>query len=373
MRFVHLSDTHLGYTSYRKLTADGYNQREEDVREAFVKAVDKIIELKPDFCIHSGDLFDSARPSNRNISLVLREFLRLTKNGIPVVVIAGNHETPKIRQLGHIFGVFEFFPDIYPVYKAEYRVIKLGEVAIHAVPQCPSAKVFEEELQKIRPEKGVEYNLLTLHAAIAGIPEFSRGDFNEQFVDQGCFQGFDWVALGHYHNYVQLQPNAAYAGSTERFSFAEATHQKGFLIVDLEKKETQFLKIEAREMVEFIITPSQLSTGDINREIEITCEKIKPKDKIVKFKVEGFDSSQTKLIDFRKFALLTREAIHSVIEVVPQDGEATSYFPSPQLSKLSDEFKLYLQQVSNLNDEDKHELEQLGLHYLSLVEEIDSD
>ena len=39
MTFAHLSDTHLGYRSYRKLTPEGYNQREEDVREAFVKAI----------------------------------------------------------------------------------------------------------------------------------------------------------------------------------------------------------------------------------------------------------------------------------------------------------------------------------------------
>lgn len=373
MKFVHLSDTHLGYNSYRKLTPEGYNQREEDVREAFVRVIDGIIELQPDFCIHSGDLFDSPRPSNRNIFLVIREFLRLTAQGIPILAIAGNHETPKIKQLGHVFSVFEFLPNVYPIYEARYSVIKLGRVAIHAIPQCNSAKLFEEELEKLSPVEGVDYNLLTLHAAIASIPEFSRGDFNEQFVDQKYFQKFDWVALGHYHNFVQLQPNVAYAGSTERFSFAEATYQKGFLIVDLDSRNVQFTEIGARKMVEIVIDPSNLSTGNINEEIEVICDKVETKGKIVKFKVTGFDSSVSKLIDFRRFFLLTQEAIHSAIEVVPRDGESTSYSPSPQLSRLSDEFKLYLEQISDLNEEDKQELENLGLHYLSLVEEADSD
>lgn len=373
MRFVHLSDTHLGYHSYRKLTSDGYNQREEDVREAFVRVIDKTIELRPDFCIHSGDLFDSPRPSNRNISLAIREFLRLTETGIPIVVIAGNHETPRTRQLGHVFSVFKFFPDVYPVYEAQYTVVELDGVAIHAIPQCPSSQLFEKELEKLSPVKGVDYNLLTLHAAIADIPEFSRGDFNEQFVDQKYFQKFDWVALGHYHNFAQLQPNAVYAGSPERFSFAEATPKKGFPFVDLETGEIQFIETEARKMVEIVIDPSHLSTGDINSEIEKVCNKLQPNGKILKFKVEGFDSSVSKLIDFRRFFGLTREAVHSAIEVVPEDVTITSYSPSPQLSRLSDEFKLYLEQLSNLDEENKREVESLGLHYLSLVEETDSD
>jgi DNA repair exonuclease SbcCD nuclease subunit len=373
MKFVHLSDTHLGYHSYRKLTSEGYNQREEDVRQAFVRAVDKTIELKPDFCVHSGDLFDSPRPSNRNISLAISEFLRLTENGIPIVVISGNHETPKTRHLGHVFSVFDFFSDVYPVYQPHYVIVRLGRVAIHAIPQCPSAQLFEEELKKLAPVADADYNLLTLHAGIANIPEFSRGDFNEQFVDQDYFRGFDWVALGHYHNFAQLQPNVMYAGSPERFSFAEATNQKGFPVVDLETGKARFVQTEAREMLEVIINASQLPTANINDEIQTMCESIEPSGKIVKFKVEGLDSSASKLIDFKRFFDLTKEALHSAIEVIPRDGETTLYSPSPQLSKLSDEFKLYLEKLPNVDQDTRREMESLGLHYLSLVEETESD
>ncbi|HDM25348.1 MAG TPA: exonuclease SbcCD subunit D, partial [Thermoplasmatales archaeon] len=65
LKIVHLADTHLGFSAYRKITKDGLNQREVDVYNAFGRAVDKILEIKPDLIIHAGDLFDSVRPNNR--------------------------------------------------------------------------------------------------------------------------------------------------------------------------------------------------------------------------------------------------------------------------------------------------------------------
>ncbi|HEX17095.1 MAG TPA: exonuclease SbcCD subunit D, partial [Thermoplasmatales archaeon] len=69
VRFVHLADTHLGYSAYHKIDEDGVNLREKDIYKAFIKAVDYIIDEKPDFVIHAGDLFDGVRPTNRAISV----------------------------------------------------------------------------------------------------------------------------------------------------------------------------------------------------------------------------------------------------------------------------------------------------------------
>ncbi len=365
MRFAHFSDTHLGYHSYRKLTEEGYNQREEDVRKAFSRSVDEIVRAKPDFCVHTGDLFDSPRPSNRNISLALEQFTRLIEHEIPIIVIAGNHETPRTRQLGHVLALFDFFPGIHPIHQPRYTVVKLGRVAVHAVPQCATASQFEEELAKASPRPDADHNLLLLHGAIASIPEFSRGDFNEQFVDPACFEQFDWVALGHYHNFVEVTPNAAYSGSTERFSFAEADHKKGFLMVDLDGPEAQFVELPSRDMVEIVISPSTASNDDLNTEIATLCRNIAPGNKIVKFKVEGFDSSKANSVDFKAFFDLTKDAVHSAIEVLPEDEEGTDYSPSSHLSRLTDEFQSYLTLLPGMKDDEKREIEELGLEYLS--------
>ena len=40
MKILHVSDTHLGYSAYRKVTEDGVNQREIDTYRAFEQFVD---------------------------------------------------------------------------------------------------------------------------------------------------------------------------------------------------------------------------------------------------------------------------------------------------------------------------------------------
>lgn len=71
MKFAHLADTHLGYRQF------GLLEREKDFYEVFDKIIDKIIEEKVDFVIHSGDLFDSARPSPSALLAFQKGLLKL--------------------------------------------------------------------------------------------------------------------------------------------------------------------------------------------------------------------------------------------------------------------------------------------------------
>ncbi|HRU11914.1 MAG TPA: DNA repair exonuclease, partial [Methanomassiliicoccales archaeon] len=96
MRIAHVADTHVGFTAYRRTDPEtGMNQREVDVYRAFERLVDSLIAKRPDAVLHSGDLFDSVRPSNRALSVVLEQLLRLSREGIPIVLIAGNRSTPR--------------------------------------------------------------------------------------------------------------------------------------------------------------------------------------------------------------------------------------------------------------------------------------
>ena len=86
MKFAHLADTHLGYRQY------GLIEREKDFYEVFEKVIDKIIEEKVDFVIHSGDLFETARPSPNALLAFQKGLLKLKGAGIPMYAIAGNHD-----------------------------------------------------------------------------------------------------------------------------------------------------------------------------------------------------------------------------------------------------------------------------------------
>ncbi|RLF47403.1 MAG: exonuclease SbcCD subunit D, partial [Thermoplasmata archaeon] len=65
MKILHVADTHIGYSAYHKVNESGLNQREVDVYNAFEQFVDYAVEKKPDLIVHSGDLFDTVRPTNR--------------------------------------------------------------------------------------------------------------------------------------------------------------------------------------------------------------------------------------------------------------------------------------------------------------------
>ncbi|PNX52722.1 MAG: DNA repair exonuclease, partial [Thermoplasmata archaeon M9B2D] len=116
MRILHCADTHLGYSAYRKVTAEGVNQREIDIYDAFSQFVDYAVKTKPDLVLHAGDLFDSVRPTNRAITVAIQQILRLSQENIPFIVISGNHETPKLKETGNIFTIFEHLDHVYPIY-----------------------------------------------------------------------------------------------------------------------------------------------------------------------------------------------------------------------------------------------------------------
>ena len=106
MKIFHCADTHLGYRAYSRHVPEGepdagLNLREADVYAAWDRLIAAAIAAKPDVVIHAGDLFDRVRPSNRAIDRALEGLHRLSQAGLPTIIVAGNHETPRLRETGH--------------------------------------------------------------------------------------------------------------------------------------------------------------------------------------------------------------------------------------------------------------------------------
>src|SRR5215207_9958929 len=102
MKLVHLSDLHLGFRQYQRQTPAGLNQREADVAAAFRKAIDSVIELRPDLIVIAGDVFHAVRPTNPAILAAYTHFTRLVQM-LPdaiIVMVAGNHDMPRTTETG---------------------------------------------------------------------------------------------------------------------------------------------------------------------------------------------------------------------------------------------------------------------------------
>jgi exonuclease SbcD len=392
MRFVHISDSHLGASGFsRKLSPSGYNQREEDICNSFQSAVDQIISLKPDFVLHTGDLFHSVRPTNRIINFAIRQILRIVNLRIPMVIISGNHDTPKQRAVGSVFSFFEVLsPYLHLVYRNQYEAIKLEQATIHAIPHCLNQEDFANEVARIDIVSGQNpnFNILMLHGVVAGIPEFSMGELAEQEIPSSYLEmPFDYVALGHYHRFCQVSPKVYYAGSTERLSMSELRQEKGFVEVELDTStvhspqstapnsttlNTKFHRIPTREMIELpFVDAWNLDQEQVTQEIEKRIGTDEIGEKIVRLRVRNIPEHIYNSLDFRKIAELKSKAFHFDLRFERKEDKGEAQSTKTSIGKLNVEFGQFLNQlpVENLK---KDRLLELGLKYLS-VKPIEDD
>jgi exonuclease SbcD len=215
LRLVHLSDLHLGFRQYQRLTPAGINQREADVAQAFRNAVDRTIALKPDIVVIAGDVFHNVRPTNPAILHAFAQFSRLTR-ALPdavIVAIAGNHDTPRASETGCILKLFQPLGVHVVADKAERLSFPDRDLSILAVPDNLGAR------PSFVPDATARYNVLLLHGEIEGVlPEqarsMDRASIAIPTADLGAAR-WSYVALGHYHVYHQIAPNAYYSGSLE--------------------------------------------------------------------------------------------------------------------------------------------------------------
>ncbi len=365
MKIAHISDTHLGYSAYGKVDEDsGLNQRETDTYRAFEAFVDSVVDRKPDMVLHSGDLFDSVRPTNRAISVALDQLLRLTAEGIPVVVIAGNHSTPRLRETGSVFRIFDHLEEVYPVYRGRYESIEIGEVTVHALPHA-EGELLQEGLKSMEPSPQTEFNVAMMHTGIVGLDVFRMHEFNEQLINSSYLKrGFDYIALGHYHGHTEVSDNACYAGSTERFSFAEVGQEKGFLWVDLESGEWEFESLPTREMVDIgPIDASHMEGRAVQGKIEERLERMDLASKIVRLKVKNISSPAYQSLDFNRINQLVKDTVHFERRFDVEREDNSVQWRSTTLESIEEEFKNFLDQYP-VEGVDKDTIEERGLEYL---------
>jgi len=373
MRVLHLADTHLGYSAYRKATEEGVNQREIDVYDVFTQCIDYAVKTKPDLVLHAGDLFDSVRPTNRAITVAVQQILRLSKEKIPFVLISGNHETPKLKETGNIFSIFKHLEYVYPIYNNRYETISLKRkdetVLIHAIPQCQNPEEFETNMKKISVDKNADYNILLAHGAVIGLKEFKMNEFNELFIPiKNLQQDFAYIALGHYHMYTKLQENAFYAGSTEHLSFTDANSQKGYLEIDLgQKSKHRFIPLRTRIMIDApSIDCTTLHIEQIVQKIKEIIQEIEPKDKIIRIRLENIPTHIQRGIDYHQIRELGKTAVHFEIKPMPMKNDKATLNEGYKMKSLADEFEKF---ITNQHYSEKKMLLNLGLQYIHKIEE----
>jgi DNA repair exonuclease SbcCD nuclease subunit len=218
VKLAHLADLHLGFRQFERQTARGVNQREADVAEAFKRAVDDLLEQRPDVMLVAGDVFHSVRPTNQAILFLFRQLQRLRAElpDMPIVMLAGDHDTPRSVETGTILKLYEVLGVEIVVDKPRRLTFPRLDTAVLAVP---SQALRAPDRPALRAERGVARNILLLHGEIEGAtgPAWRVLNPGPSLVSRAeiGFAQWDYVALGNYHVAQEIEANGWYAGSLD--------------------------------------------------------------------------------------------------------------------------------------------------------------
>ncbi len=270
MKLAHIADAHLGIRRYNRQAPTGINQREADVAQAFRLAIDGIIAARPDAVVVAGDLFHSVRPTNAAIVFAFRQFQRLREAlpGAPVILISGNHDTPRLSETGSILRLFEEVGVHVVPYQA--RRLEFPELGL-SVFAVPHQALVSEDRPLLRPEGDARYRVLVLHGEVEGVfaGDGGRSDYGSAPIGMRELGAAEWsyVALGDYHVQYQVDERAWYAGALEYVSpnlwgdlqrekeirpkREIARGAKGWLLVDLDTGEVKRQSVpRARDVID---------------------------------------------------------------------------------------------------------------------------
>lgn len=250
MKFLHISDLHLGKRVYE------FSMLEE--QRGILWDILRIAESEAaDGILIAGDVYDKQIPSGEAVQLFDWFLTELVKRKLLVFIISGNHDSAERLTFGaRLFegqGVY-----IAPVFAGKVQPIVLkdawGELCIYLLPFLKPAQVRryypEEKIEdyeaavKLVMEHieidGGRRNLLVGHQFVTGAQRSESEEILVGGLDNVSaenFAAFDYVALGHIHKPQNVgRENIRYCGTPLKYSFSEAGHEKSVTVVELMEK-----------------------------------------------------------------------------------------------------------------------------------------
>lgn len=249
MRFIHTADWHLGRTFHNVSLV-------EDQAHVLEQLVDVVRETRADALVVAGDIYDRAVPPTDAVRLLGDVLERVVVGlGVPVVMIAGNHDSPDRLEFGapllsarglHVRGRLD--PDAGPVVLSDEH----GPVSFFLLPYAEPPLVRERLGDEGLRSHDEAMKALTAHLLGSQAPGrsvlvghcFAMGGESSESerplsvggagtVDTAHFRGFSYTALGHLHRPQTFGSRVRYSGSLLKYSFSEADHRKSVSLVEL--------------------------------------------------------------------------------------------------------------------------------------------
>ena len=237
MRIGILSDPHLGFSRYTKVSDKGVNVREGDFYRAFLDAVENLMDADVDAILDLGDLADTPHPKKRAIHILVDA---INATGLPWWSVNGNHTLVRHSTDIHLYDLLERYCKRFTGIQYATNVQALDNALL--VPYGTS-----EEIK------------LALFAAHQAEPAFIAGHFacDDVLPDGHDISVSDLpkaipTLLGHFHG--RSMPSRAghptYIGATERKAWGEAQNPTGVAVYDTDAKALTFIDHETRPWID---------------------------------------------------------------------------------------------------------------------------
>lgn len=271
MKFLHISDVHLGCTRYQLAESP------RDFFDAWIDVLQKYaIDEKVDFVIMCGDFFHKRSVPPETMNYAVAGLTLLRDAGIPVVTIEGNHDQKHndseyswLRSLAYWNLLCLLEPkntDAGIVYEpwanGSGGYIDIGRARIFgshwygasanwAIPMLTNA------IKDNRRDEA--FHILLLHTDVEGhqthpIPALSIAALKELRTVT------DYVGLGHTHMHFEIDNWAFNPGSIEVTNISEYRESRGAFVVEVNEQNN----VSARHVREYRQRPFQRITFDVS-------------------------------------------------------------------------------------------------------------
>src|SRR5213076_217459 len=271
--------------------------------------------------------------------------LRTGLPGTPIVVIAGEHDTPRSSETGSILRLYEALGVEIAVEDARRIVLPQLDCAVLAVPHHALVKA---DRPALRPEPGgPTLNVLLTHGVHGGLGE-ARGtmEYGGAALSRELLapEKWDYIALGHYHTAQSVATNAWYSGSLEYLppnpwgqlqdeaaqraagKSKKERNGKGYLLVELPGARVTFRPIApTRRHIDLPpIQAAGLNAKELDAQIAERVAGAKIDDQIVRLLVWDVDRAKSRDLDHAAIRAYKARALNFQLDLRRPEAQRTT-------------------------------------------------
>ena len=291
MKFIHLSDCHIGGWRDEKISVLGI--------KAFNKAIDESISKNADFVLIAGDLFNSAIPPIDKLKEAVLSLKKLKSNDIPCYVIPGSHDfSPSGKTM---LDVLEHAGLLINVCKGsvENNRLKLN----FTIDKKTGTKItgmlgkrgmldrkYYEDLDKTNLENEEGFKIFMFHTTISELKPKSLEKVEASPISL-LPKNFDYYAGGHVHTVtikdINEYKNVAYPGPLfpNNFRELEELSNGGYYFYD--NGNITWNPVKTVDVVSLNFNSNHKTPDQVEKEILQKLKETDVKDKIITMRVEG--------------------------------------------------------------------------------------